>query len=79
MKEDKSEVLATSDDLCNPNQTILIAGDDDYVLIHTEKKVNQGFFSSKFSIFQQVFLLLDFVVFHFFIKIPQKSVGNRSD
>ena len=55
MKEDKSEVLATSDDLCNPNQTILIAGDDDYVLIHTEKKVNQGFFSSKFSIFQQVY------------------------
>ena len=55
MKEDKSEVIATSNDLCNPNQTILIVGEDDHVLIHSEKKVNQGFFRPKSSIFQQVF------------------------
>ena len=46
MKEDKSEVIATSNDLCNPNQTILIVGEDDHVLIHSEKKVNQCFFGS---------------------------------
>jgi len=40
MKEDKSEVIATSNDLCNPNQTILIVGEDDHVLIHSEKKVS---------------------------------------
>ena len=52
MKEDKSEVIATSNDLCNPNQTILIVGEDDHVIIHSEKKVNQGFFRPKSSIFQ---------------------------
>ena len=81
MKEDKSEVIATSNDLCNPDQTILIAGEDDYVIIHNEKKVNHDLFSaskrSKFLPF--ISPILGRIVFHFGIEIPQKSTGNRGD
>ena len=79
MKEDKSEVIATSNDLCNPNQTILIVGEDDHVLIHSEKKVNQCFFTPNPQFFNKFITHSGFVVFHFFNKIPQKSIGNRSN
>ena len=40
MKEDKSEVVATSNDLKSVDQNIIIIGEENYALIHSAKKVN---------------------------------------
>jgi hypothetical protein len=39
MKEDKSEAIATSTDLCAPDQEILVTSDDLFLVIKSFKKV----------------------------------------
>ena len=40
MKKDKSEVIATSTDLSDLRQTILIVSDDKYLIINQNKRVS---------------------------------------
>ena len=41
MKNDKSEVVATSDDLSDVKQTILIVSDDKYLVVNQNKRVSE--------------------------------------
>ena len=40
MKLDQSEVIATSNDLCDAKQNLLIVNDDKYIVVNQNKKVN---------------------------------------
>ena len=70
MKNDESEVVATSNDLSDVKQTILIVSDDKYLVINQNKRVSEYIvyilprlkILFQFFYFHELFLLLFFQV-----------------